>query len=196
MTGSSPSPPARTWSTATTFIGSSCSRISRLAATLASALRLRMRSSRRRSLVAGRARRRPGEAVGVLASTHCGAQTHSATSGPSSVGTSTRSPTAGGARPGRGSRAARSARTRPPSPRPRATYGRNRRTRAVSRTPVGQRSDSIMDSSARVGGDVASSASRAARIAASRRSDCSAVEPRASVSPSCASPRSPGPSMW
>ena len=38
-----------TWSTATTFIGSSCSRIRRLAATLASALARRICSSRRRS---------------------------------------------------------------------------------------------------------------------------------------------------
>ena len=75
----------RTWSTATTFIGSPCSRISRFAATFASALRRRISSSRRRSSSPA-SPSSFGEAVGVLVADPLGAQTHSATSGPSSVG--------------------------------------------------------------------------------------------------------------
>ena len=81
-----------------TFIGRPCSRTSRRAATLASARRDRFVSSRLScSSVASPAHT---GSPSTSSDTHCGAQMHSATSGPASVGTSTLSPTAGVYEPG------------------------------------------------------------------------------------------------
>ena len=81
-----------------TFIGSSCLRISLLAIERDSARRRRLASSRARS---------SSEAIpahtgspSTSSETYCGAQMHSATSGPESVGTSTLSPTLGVYGPG------------------------------------------------------------------------------------------------
>ena len=80
-------------STAVTFIGSSCSLISLRAASRPSARRRRFSSSRARS--SSPARPSHTGSPPMSSGTHCGAHTHSATSGPESVGTSTLSPMAG-----------------------------------------------------------------------------------------------------
>jgi hypothetical protein len=85
-------------STAVTFIGSRCSRIRRREASRPSARRLRLLSSRARSSSVAI----PSQTgkPSISSDTHCGAQTHWATSGPESVGTSTLSPMAGVWAPG------------------------------------------------------------------------------------------------
>ena len=85
-------------STAVIFIGSWCSLISLRVASRPSARRRRFSSSRARSSSLARPAHtgRPP----ISSGTHCGAHTHSATSGPESVGTSTLSPMAGEYAPG------------------------------------------------------------------------------------------------
>jgi hypothetical protein len=87
-----------TKSTAVTFIGSRCSRISRRTAMRPSARRRRFSSSRVRSSSVAR----PAQtgSPSMSSDTHCGAHTHWATSGPESVGTSTLSPMVGEYAPG------------------------------------------------------------------------------------------------
>src|SRR6266540_3575482 len=98
MTSWSTSGRRSTKSMPTTFIGRSCWRISRFAVTRASARRTRFFSSRSRS--ASVAMPSHSGSPPMSSGTSCGAHTHSATSGPSSVGTSTLSPTRGVCGPG------------------------------------------------------------------------------------------------
>ncbi len=80
------------------FIGSPCSRTSRRAATRPSARLARFASSLDRCSSVASPAQTGSPSISSL--THCGAQMHSATSGPASVGTSTLVPTDGVYSPG------------------------------------------------------------------------------------------------